>query len=340
MKYIFALCDYKGYFGSKYYPVIYRSGMDKNKLSSFFYEYGYNIQYINMSVAPLEIEVDSNPFIYSSQEDSKYLYKNFIEDIIYGLEIKGAITIPSYKFLRATNNKVFMEILRNQLLPNKYNIKSLLFGTVDELMASLDNIFYPCIVKTAGGAVSKGVFKANSKRELLSIVRRISRSKDKKYELIDRVRAIRHPGYKRDSLYRSKFIVQDYYSGIFNDWKVLVFYDKIYVLRRNNRPNDFRASGSGLFSFDEKVDERLLESAEEIRKCLNIPMVSLDLSFQDDKVVLFEFQGVHFGVSTLEKSHYYYTKINGVWEQIYTKSVLEEIYAETIVKYLEERNLK
>jgi len=51
-------------------------------------------------------------------------------------------------------------------------------------------------------------------------------------------------------LHRSKFIVQEFIPDLSNDWKVLVFWDKYYVLRRKNRPNDFRASGSGLFSFD------------------------------------------------------------------------------------------
>jgi len=337
MKRIIALCDYKGRFGSKYFSHVYRQGMDKDLLEKCFQNSGYSVLYEQMINAPA-LEVSNIPVLYTSSEDADYRYKSFIEDMVLGVELRGAKTLPPFKFLRATNNKILMEQLRNTYLPKQYHTNTKFFGTLDELIQNSKKLSYPLVVKTAGGAVSRGVFKAKNSAELLGLAKKISRSSNPLYEFKDKLREFRHRGYRKESLHRKKFIVQEYQEGVQNDWKVLVYYDKVFILRRQNRPGDFRASGSGLFSFDDTVDSRLLDAAIEIRKALDIPMVSLDLAFKEDKVVLFEFQGAHFGTSTLEKSPYYYTKSSGEWQKIVGKSILEDIYARAIVDYLEKGN--
>jgi len=337
MKRIIALCDYKGRFGSKHFPHIYRKGMDKALLEKCFQNFGYSVLYEQMIDAPA-LEFSNTPVIYSSSEDADYRYKSFIEDMVLGIELRGAKTLPPFKLLRATNNKILMEQLRNIYLPKQYHTNTKFFGTLEELIQNTMKLSYPLVVKTAGGAVSRGVFKAQNSAELLRIAKNISRSSNPLYEFKDKLREFRHRGYSKESLHRNKFIVQEYQDGVQNDWKVLVYYDKVFILRRQNRPGDFRASGSGLFSFDDTVDSRLLEAGIEIRKALDIPIVSLDLAFKDDIVILFEFQGVHFGTSTLEKSPYYYTKSSGEWQKIVGKSILEDVYAKAIVDYLEKEN--
>jgi len=338
MKLIYALYDYKQVFNSKIYSPIYREGMDKNKLIKYFLDYEYKLVFEPMHKAQ-SLEVRDIPVIYTSQEDSGYLYKNFIEDIILALENKGAITLPPFLYLRANNNKVFMEFLKNYILPPKYHSHTMVFGCFEELMSDIDKIEFPCVIKTSEGATSRGVYKASNKEDLIRITKKISRSQNIKNEIKDKARALKYKGYIKESLYRKKFIVQDYIDNISNDWKVLVYYDKVFVLRRKNRPGDFRASGSGLFSFDNVVDEILLNNALEIRQILNLPMVSLDLAIKDNKIILFEFQAVYFGTTTLEKSPYYYLYENGVWNQYVGKSSLEETYTYSIVKYLDEVKL-
>lgn len=335
---IFVIWDYQFRFGSKYFDNPYRSGMDKNLLKDAFLSYGFNLQYKNMSDDNIENLLKDQYVLYTSQEDPGYCYKSFIEDRIYGLELSGAKVIPSYKYLRANNNKVMMEILRKLYLPEKYQLKSMIFGTYEEFIMQKNNIIFPCVVKTAEGAVSKGVFLAKNGKQLLKIVKKVSRTPFLYYEFYDYIRKIIHKGYRRESLYRKKFIIQEFVPGLKNDWKVLVFWDKYYVLRRSNRPNGFRASGSGLFSFDEKVDIRLLEAAKEIRQYFDVPMMSLDLAISGDKVILLEFQFLYFGTSTLEKSPYYYIENNENWEQIFEKSILENTYAYSIVSYIESKS--
>ena len=211
------------------------------------------------------------------------------------------------------------------------------FGCYEELIENCSDITFPCVVKEAKGAGSKGVYISKNKKELEKVVKKISRTTYYAEDLRDILRVIRHKGYIKESLHRSKFIVQEFIPDLSNDWKVLVFWDKYYVLRRKNRPNDFRASGSGLFSFDEMVDTRLLDAAKEIRRIFDVPMISLDLAISNNRVVLLEFQFLYFGTSTLEKSPYYYVNNKGNWEKILGKSSTENIYAYSIVSYIEEK---
>ncbi|HHY21024.1 MAG TPA: hypothetical protein GX525_03890 [Bacilli bacterium] len=126
--------------------------------------------------------------------------------------------------------------------------------------------------------------------------------------------------------------------GLENDWKVIVYHDKYYVLRRDNRPGDFRASGSGLFSYDKNLNTSILEVAKEIKDVFDVPLISLDLALSEGRVILIEFQFLHFGTSTLENSTYYYTETQNGWEKIEEKPFLEREYARAIAEYLKMKN--
>lgn len=330
---IVAIIDYQNRFGSKYYDSPYRSGMDMQKLCSVFNVFGYKLLFEKPSDPSLLEKTSGCEVIYTSQEDPGYLYKSFIEDIIYAIELNGANVIPSYKHLRANNNKVFMELLRKQL-PNQFQNNSRWFGCAEEALDSINAVTYPCVIKSSEGAGSHGVRLARNRQEYVKIVKNLTRSTDLHHELWDIGRSIRHSGYIKESRFRRKIIVQDFVPGLSNDWKVLVFWDKFFVLRRKNRPGDFRASGSGLFSFDDKVDSRLLDAAKELRESFNVPMISLDLAISEKGIVLIEFQFVYFGTSTLEKSPYFYQYSDDGWHQCMGKSVLEDIYAYSIAEYL------
>ena len=82
-----------------------------------------------------EENVEGQSIIYPSSEDNHRFYKSYIEDIILGLEVKGAHLIPKHNYLRAHDNKVFMEILRDMSgLEELKTIKTNHFGTYEEFI--------------------------------------------------------------------------------------------------------------------------------------------------------------------------------------------------------------
>lgn len=340
---IFLLIDYLNRFESKHDDNPYRSGMDKNKLKEYFAQNNFEAIFIPFS----EVDFRNNNMkgeyvLYTSQEDPGYYYKSYIEDVVYGLELAGAKLIPSFKYLRANNNKVFMEILRDQLtITAAQNIKSYHFGTLEECLKKADSFAYPAVIKGASGAMSKNVALAKSKTELLSTIKKLSATINFKEQLRERIRERKYTGYKIQSGFRKKYIIQNFIPNLKNDWKVYVFGDKIFVFYRPIfKERGFRASGGGYdnyyYGLDAQVVDGLFDFAFDIYKVLDTPFVSLDIAFDGNEFYLLEFQLVYFGTAGILKkySKEYFVKQDGDWVSNKNEGDIEKVYVESVVKYL------
>ena len=341
MKKIICLTDYHHYFGSKWNAVPYRSGMDKDYLTQLFSDSGYVVEFISMAQVDFSDPAwRGKPVLYTSSEEHGYHYKSFIEDVVFGLERAGAVLIPRADFLRANNNKVYMEILRQAALPDKFKtLTSKVFGTYEELDAALtaNQVTFPCVLKTASGAMSRGVSLARDENELRRQVQKISRTAPLKVVLKEKARNYKHRDYKQESSHQSKFIIQPFVPGLNNDWKVLAYGEKYFVLKRNIRANDFRASGSGYdYTSGSQADfpEDMLGLVREFYRKLDLPNLSVDFAYDGENGYIFEFQGIHFGTSTQYKSKDYYEYVNGDWVVKENTFDQEQIYVHSIVDFL------
>ncbi|HEY5498799.1 MAG TPA: hypothetical protein VIK20_00300 [Bacteroidales bacterium] len=340
---IIHLLDYQGRFGSKHDDVPYRSGFDLNLLR---HEYtGLNINPIFIPLA--EVDLLKNNYagqfvVYTSAEDQGYHYKAFIEDIVLALELSGAKTMPKFIFLRATNNKVFMEKLREFYFPEEAKkFATMSFGSADELNDTLiKKLKFPLIVKSAEGASGKGVFLAHDKTELLHQVKKISRTKDLKHEAWDVGRAIKHNGYKRESLFRRKFILQNFIPNLKNDWKIYVFGSRYYIFFRPIlKHRKFKASGGGYQNYtygeNAKFPVGIFDFAKRIYEKLHVPHVSLDVAFDGEEFYLLEFQSVYFGTAGIVKSNCYFSCAeDNKWKPIFEKQKIENVYANSIKEFI------
>ncbi len=331
------LTDYKGFFGSKQLSSIYRGGMDVNKIVSIFKKNGYNAKTLAFSQFSVKsIELEKTFILYTSSEDSNEKYKSFIEDIIFDVEQRGLHVIPSYAYLRAHNNKVAMELLRERsVFPEIQTIYSKVLGTFEELKQSANTFSYPVVIKTFSGAMSRGVTKADDPAELIKRVAKLSRTFQLRHDLKELLRKVKYRDkYVRESFHRSKFIVQNLIEGLKNDWKVLVYGNTCYVLRRDNRANDFRASGSGKFFFTKSLPEGMLDFALRIRRHFNVPHISLDIGFDGTRFHLIEFQFIYFGTTTIEKSTHCYELVNQEWQLSEKIADLEQVYVQSIIDFI------
>jgi len=338
---LYVVTDYKNRFGSKCRDNPYRSGYDHRLLAECYARYGLAVEYVPCA------EVFSRPrqwegqlVMYTSSEEIGNNYKPYIEDIIYGLEEAGARVMPRAAFLRAHHNKVFMELLRDQLLGEELTgLKSRCFGTLEELAAALekDEIPLPCVLKPALGAMSRGVTKATTVQELIEKAKRLSRTPHRLYELRDFLRSKKVPGYRRESRYQGRFIVQPLIPGLSADWKVLVYGDQYYVLKRHVRPGDFRASGSHnnyLPGRHAGIPDVVLSLVEQVYRRLDVPHLSVDVAFDGKRPYLFEFQALYFGTSTHDLCEEYFTTEKDRW--VFRKKTMneEEVVAWGTAHYL------
>jgi hypothetical protein len=230
-----------------------------------------------------------------------------------------------------------MEIIRDLLLKDLApDILSRYYGTIDALVN--DREFYKSsqfVLKPAEGSMSKGVSSASKFNDLHSLSKKISRTGNIRADIKDFFRKYKHKGYIPDSRYRKKFVVQNLVKELSGDWKVLIFGSKYYVLKRENRKDDFRASGGGRLSYTMEVPPGLLDFSEKLLGALNVPNLSLDIGFSENKFYLFEFQCLYFGSYTLEYSEFYFVKNGNDWTTVPGKSVLEEEYCRSISAYIE-----
>ncbi len=337
MKKIIALIDHKGRFETKIYDDPYRSGVNKDLIRKYFLNFGYEIQFITFPEIDFRNELlKGQIFLYCSSEDKDGFYKSYIEDIVLGLKLAGATVIPDYIYLKAHNNKLFMEVLRDINGQNKLkNIKSYYFGTIEDLKLNKDLFTHgEFVIKPAMGAMSKGVTNGSGFTKILKQSKKISKSPFYIGEIKDFLRKFIHSGYIRDSIFRRKFMVQNMIQGLEGDWKILIYGDKYYVLKRKNRKNDFRASGGGLLSYERVLPEGLLSFSKTVYESFNVPNLSIDVGFNGESFYLIEFQSLYFGTYTIEKSEFYFIKGKNGWEICNGQSILEEEYARSISTYI------
>jgi glutathione synthase/RimK-type ligase-like ATP-grasp enzyme len=214
------------------------------------------------------------------------------------------------------------------------------FGTLEEFLNKKNNFSFPVVIKKSAGSKSIGVFKADHIESLLKYAKKASRSRYLFKELWEIGRSIKHRGYIKESKYRNKFVVQNFIPDLKNDWKILIFGSKYYILHRSNRKCDFRASGSGFFAFQKEIPAGILEFAKRIFDQFDVPFISMDIGFDNQKFHVLELQFVYFGTTTLEKAPFYYKEKGLKWDIVIQDSIFEDVYVESIVKYIDDSRLK
>lgn len=345
MNKIFLLTDYKGRFGSKHDDNPYRSGMDLRLLAGALGENGYEAEYIQFSDVNPGDEIWKNRIVlYTSAEDNGLVYKQYIEDLVFALELTGARVIPSFKYLRAHNNKVFMELLR-VLLPVELrgSLVSSHFGTIEELTDHIKEIEFPVVIKGSAGAMGRNVFLAHTGNELLDIVRkRIAARATLRFRIKEYLRQKKHPGYIRDSFYRGRFVIQKFIPGLKNDWKVYYFGNRAFIF---NRPvfekREFRASGGGYDNYSyglaAGMPDGLLDFGWDIFMALRVPFVSMDLAWDGSRFYLLEFQCVYFGTAGILKrySRELFVRDDGSWRAEDNEGIVERAFADGVRWFLE-----
>ena len=341
---LFLLTDYKGRFGSKHDDFPYRSGMNLSLLKSAFTDIGFEVEAVPFShVNPADGCWKNNVVLYTSSEDPGLIYKHYIEDVVLSLSYAGADVIPRFEFLRANNNKVFMELLRD-MLPEKLqgNIVSSHYGTIEELPALPDTIEFPVIVKGFSGAMGRNVFLAHNEDELKKTIKRNIASKSTvRFKVKEYLRMIKHKGYQRDSFYRGRFIIQKFITGLKNDWKVYFFGNKAYIFNRPVFPKrEFRASGGGYDNYrygtEASAPDGLLDFGWQIFRELRVPNISMDIAWDGDRFYMLEFQCVYFGTAGILKrySSVCFLKEGTAWSVTDNEGSIEKAYAESIVWFL------
>jgi len=337
VKKIYLLIDNGHYFG---HHLIYDK-VNVNFVVNYFYKKNIDVKVLNLkditnNVLKLE---DSIVFTVSSQ---KPYHKFFLNDINEYLTLKGNILIPSNNMIKAHENKGFQELYKNII-----GIKSLnsIYCNYDTI--SYENISqkfkYPLVLKKLDGSGSKGVQLIYNEHELKESINK--KVYDFKYRsaryVYEKLKNIFTNSTSEKLKYYSEYnnyIIQEFVPNLEFDYKVLIFGEKYYVLKRNIKKGDFRASGSGNFEFVD-IENDLLNYANDLFNKFNEPFISFDICFDGDKYYLIEYQGIHFGPYTQLFADGYYYKVGNSWKFLNKRIQLDEVLASSLYLFMQNNKI-
>lgn len=323
----------RGYFGHK---LNVEESLDINILVQSLSKYGIDVRVCEIEEL-LNVKINENEFYLVTSHQNPDV-KKYLNDVVFSKFIYHPHNvIPRLDLYFAHDNKGIQSIIMDhgkniKLIHQEYILDGL------DLDFEGRRVFKP--INGAGGKGVKLLTSYGLKKEVKSLRNAnctIYEIKTKIKEFIKSI--VKGNKYnQRYSRYVNKkipFVIQEYLENLDYDYKVLVFFDKIFVLKRLVRDEDFRASGSGKFIFEEPKDS-LLEYCLKVRNEINSPYVSIDVAEIGQEYYCIEYQTTHFGPYTqiAAESYYYKDEVSGIWHCLNKESSLEDEYAEAIYKYV------
>lgn len=253
--------------------------------------------------------------------------KIFAKQLLFAFEHSGKKVFPDFKTGWHFDDKIGQKYLFESLgLPC---VKSYIFYNQKEAEDWIQDIQFPIVFKLRNGASSQNVrlvkslsqgkrlikraFKRgfNQEREYLRFSDNYNKFinndinlklflKSFLYYLIFMLKSpqkIREKGY---------VYFQDYISGNISDTRVIVIGNKAFSIKRINRSNDFRASGSGKIVFDSQ-DVDCIKIAFEANKKIDASCIAFDFLYDQGVPNIIE---ISFGFSVVP-----YDNCPGYWDR-------------------------
>lgn len=270
-------------------------------------------------------------------------YKEYVDDVLLYLSAQGNTLVPSIHTVRSHENKGYQELHRR--LVGLESLNPVYLCKRSEKYE--DQMNFPAVFKELSGFGSTGVCLVNSRtaldglttppalyspRRLPWLFRRKLGHFVRKYILLRKNLDPFGDYYKP----LKRFVLQRLIPNLSCDLKVLVFQNRIFVLQRDVRQGDFRASGSGMFEFIEAAPE-LLSYSKDLLDRFGEPYMSFDVCFDGNEYHLIEFQGVHFGPYTVTKSTFHYQSDGENWNKVEGQVLFDDIVAESLQLYLKNK---
>lgn len=289
------------------------------------------IDFKNLNISDL----DRDAYVYATGSQNSQI-RDYINDRLLALNYIGMRIVPSINHYLCHENKGLQSDIKSALNINTLNDY---YAINDQNKVKISDAK---VVKLNEGFASKTVSLVKSQKDFEKFIRTNTIFNSKLQDLI------RHYKLKIRSLFKMKnaallnkyyeprlsYVIQDFVSDLTFDYKVLIFSDKYYILKRGVRNNDFRASGSGIFEFPEEVYSELLDFCESVFKKLDTPFVSIDVVEANNEFHLIEFQSIHFGPYTQIKSKLVFEKCDAKWVKYENKYSFEHLLAYSLERFI------
>ena len=255
------------------------------------------------------------------------------KDIIYALELVSFPVFPNFKTCFFYENKVIQKYIFD-ILSVPTPISQIQFKK-QKAFEFISNTSFPLVLKLKTGAGSHNVILLTTKSKAKYYIRKLfskgisavnfsQRAKDRLKSLrklfslrnlmsflfnaFNVLLKIMPKGYKLRQNEIGYFYTQQFIENNTYDDRFVIIGNRCYCLRRYCRPNDFRASGSGIFKFNHKLFPH-----ESIKLCFNVAeklktqCTAFDVIYKKDKPLIVE-------ISYSFSAGYPYNKCDGYFD--------------------------
>ena len=280
----------------------------------------HNIDYI--LVDPYDTDVvekmkDCDVFMWHHSQ-SNYKDLLFANQLLFSMQQAGKTVYPDFYSNWHFDNKVGQKYLLEAI--GAPLVKTYVFYDKTEALKWAKETTYPKVFKLRCGAASKNVKLAHSYQECKKFINKAfgkgyppyNADNTFKFGIKPVLLFLKHtffPPKKYKYINHEKGYVyfQDFMSGNTHDTRVIVINGKYACAeKRFNRKDDFRASGSGSFSYED-IDTNIVRVAFEVAKKLRMQSVAFDFVYDEHrnpKIVEICFG---FGTKGISHSPGYYT---------------------------------
>lgn len=250
----------------------------------------------------------------------------FAKQLMFSLQQAGKKAFPDFNTMWHFDDKVgqkyLLESIGAPLVPTYVNFDK------KEALKWAEKTTFPKVFKLRGGAGSANVKLVKNKNEAVKLINKAFGIGFKNYDALlnlkERWRKYRlnktnfwnvikgvirlgfEPEFSKTMGNERGYVYfQDFISGNTYDTRVIVIDGKAYGMQRYIRKNDFRASGSEKYSYDD-LDKELIKIAFDISGKLKLQVVAFDFIRDNDKYLIIE---MSFGYGTKGSS-----KCLGYWD--------------------------
>ena len=248
------------------------------------------------------------------------------KSLLFTLEKKGVKVYPNFNTMYHFDDKIAQKIIFEAFgIPS---INSYIFYNKNDALIWLNSAKFPKIFKLKSGSGGLNVQKVNTKTHAKKLIKRGFGAGFKSFNLFEFAKdelnktdynvfklikvfvkllyiLIVGTEYTKNSTREQGYVYfQDYIPNNSFDVRLIVIDNKAYGMKRVVRPNDFRASGSNTFIYDD-IDKKILEIGFHVANQLNLQSVAFDFIYSDDKPVIVE-MSYTFGTKGSSKCNGYY----------------------------------
>ncbi len=230
----------------------------------------------------------------------------FAKQLLYSLQLAGKKVFPDFNttwhFDDKVGQKYLFEAIGAPLVP------SYVFYTKQEALQWVNSTTFPKVFKLRGGASSANVKLAKNKKEAVKLINKAFGKGFSQYDWKEKFKE----AYRKKKLGKASWrdvlrplyyalkkqptpfahykgnekgyvYFQDFVPNNSFDIRIIVVGDKAFGIKRMNRENDFRASGSGqILYYKSEFDERCVKLAFDVNQKIKAQSIAYDFVFDEN----------------------------------------------------------